>query len=95
MPERELRKLLERLRQELATSEDLDPAARERIEAMAGEVEALLAQRQGETSVAQGEEGEQSLVERLVAAAEAFESSHPRLVEAVGRIADALAKLGI
>jgi hypothetical protein len=36
-----------------------------------------------------------SIRERLKAAVERFEESHPRLTEMVGRIADSLAELGI
>jgi hypothetical protein len=88
MKEKErLREDLRRL-DELARSSALDPAARARLAEIARDIEALLDE---------GEAGEtrESLVERLRSAAEHFEESHPSLTAAVGRIADALAALGI
>ncbi|RMF20476.1 MAG: DUF4404 family protein [Deltaproteobacteria bacterium] len=94
MPERELRTLVGRLREELARSEKLDEDAREQLRAIAAEIDELL-EGGAEASNEEKSSQERSLVERLTEASRAFESSHPRLVEALGRIADTLAKLGI
>jgi hypothetical protein len=73
---------------ELARSSALDPAARARLAEIARDIEALLDEREAA-------ETRESLVDRLRSAAEHFEESHPSLTAAVGRIADALAALGI
>lgn len=85
MPERELRKTLETLQRELSEGAPLDPEARRLLSELADDIEALLAQ-----PAASG-----PLVERLRAATERFEESHPDLTAVVGRLADLLANLGI
>lgn len=94
MPEQELRILVARLREELSRSEKLDADSYAQLRAMVAEIDELL-ERTGETSDEEKSSQGRSLMERLTAASRAFESSHPRLVEAVGRVVDTLAKLGI
>lgn len=89
MPRQRLRDDLERLQEELGRSPGVDPRARELVSEIARDVEALL-------DSAEGSEREtESLVDRLRGAAGEFEESHPALTAVVGRIADALAALGI
>jgi hypothetical protein len=68
----------------------VDPESRELLVALARDIEALL-----ERTEPGGADDEPPLVERLRAATERFEESHPALTEAIGRIADQLARLGI
>jgi hypothetical protein len=82
-----LKQDLQRLREELERNDALDPAARERLEAVTRDIETLLA--------GKSDSEKETLVDRLRASADHFEESHPTLTAAVGRIADALAALGI
>ena len=83
-----LREDLERLREELERSGPLDAEARARLEEIAADIQALL-------DSEERSEDHESLGDRLRSAAEHFEDSHPSLTAAVGRIADALAAIGI
>lgn len=83
----QLRKDLRRLHEELARSDSIGPEARERLAAIARDIESRLE--------AEEDSDEESLGDRLRSAAEHFEESHPNLTAAVGRVADALAALGI
>jgi hypothetical protein len=87
VPKRALRDELERLQKELSETTTLDPEARELLGEMAADIERLLAQDESG--------GAEPLAERLRAATERFEETHPKLTAVVGRVADALANLGI
>ena len=84
-----LRESLQQLHDELARSTSLDADARERLLRIVEQVEALAARD------SEREGGGASLIEALRAATANFEKSHPGLTAAVGRLADALASLGI
>lgn len=86
MPEHELRESLEHLQQQLASDPPLDPEARRQLADLARDIEAMLAD---------GPSGAPSLIDRLRAATEHFEESHPDLTAVTGRIADLLARMGI
>jgi hypothetical protein len=87
MPGTPLRKSLQQLHEELARSPSLDAATRERLLRIVEQIEAL---------AERGAEGRgESLIEALREATAHFEESHPALTAAVGRLADALASLGI
>jgi len=86
MPERELRENLESLQQQLAGDPPLDPEARNQLADLAREIEAVLGDGPSEAP---------SLIDRLRAATEHFEESHPDLTAVTGRIADLLARMGI
>jgi uncharacterized membrane protein YccC len=88
MERERLRQDLEKLRELLAASPSAGEEARQRLEAVIRDIEAIL----GET---EEEPGEESLVERLREATDSFEESHPTLTEVVGRIADVLSRMGI
>ncbi len=91
MPERRVRETLDELGRQIRAARTLGEGEREELDRLVGEIEARL------DRGASGEEGaeEPSLLQRLTEAAERFEASHPRLAEAVGRVVDALAALGI
>jgi hypothetical protein len=90
MERRRLREELASLHDELSRSASVDPESRELLVALARDIEVLL-----ERSEPRHTGEEPPLVERLRAATERFEESHPALTEAIGRIADQLARLGI
>ena len=90
MERRRLQAELASLHDELSRSRSVDPESRELLVALAHDIEALL-----ERSEPRDADEELPLVERLRAATERFEESHPALTEAIGRIADQLARMGI
>ena len=87
MPQRALRDELEHLHRELSESPSLDPEARALLAEVAADIERLLADDAGGSGA--------PLADRLRAATERFEETHPKLTTVVGRLADALANLGI
>ena len=92
MEQRELRETLARLQDELRRSRQLDPASRELLESLAGDIEALL---HPDAEEPDARAALASLADRLRGAIAHFEEAHPALTTAVGRVADALASLGI
>ena len=87
MPKRALREALEQLDRELAETGSIDDEARAMLADLSGDIERLLAEEE--------RDDDSSLSDRLTAATERFEESHPRLTAVIGRLADALANLGI
>ena len=85
--EARLREDLERLRRELREGPDVDDETRQQLASLMQEIEGAIGQ--------SGEVGDDSLGERLRAATERFEESHPSLTAVVGRIADLLSGMGI
>jgi chromosome segregation ATPase len=89
MARSELRETLARLDEELQRTNQLDDASRRQLERLAREIDELLHRESREP------DGLEALGERLRDAVAQFEESHPALTTAVGRVADALASLGI
>jgi ABC-type transporter Mla subunit MlaD len=87
-PNNSLPKILNELHRALEASEDLAEEVRADLRGAADEIREAL-------DSAATAELPSSLRERLTAALEHFEGSHPRLTSALGRMADALADLGI
>lgn len=85
-----LRQRLEELHAELARTESVDASAREALQAVLGDIQALLARSEGEES-----QSPSSLSERLSEATRHFEESHPTLATTMGRVIDALNNMGI
>ena len=83
--EKALREDLEKLRRQLHEGPELDGETRELLAGLAEEIEEAI-ERSG---------GEHTLGERLRAATERFEESHPSLTAVVGRLADMLSNVGI
>jgi hypothetical protein len=83
-----LRADLERLRRELAEGPRLDAESRRLLEELDREIEEVL-------EADRGEGADAGLVDRLRAARDRFETSHPNLTELIGGIADLLARMGI
>lgn len=86
MSEAHLKELLAELHQELAETEDLSEEQVAQLQSAMEEIEVVL-RRSGKQSG--------SLEETFREAASRLELSHPRLTHAVGRVADALAQIGI
>lgn len=87
MPDRDLRPLLETLRAELQRTGDLDDASRDLLRSVEDEIQHALER--------SGEAHPESFTDRLRETLDRFEESHPALTEAVGRVLDQLAKMGI
>jgi biofilm protein TabA len=81
-----LEQVLEDLKAELEVSHRLQPENRDRLLASIAEIEQAIRQQE---SLAE------TLSQRLREMAQDFELTHPRLTHTVGRVADALAQIGI
>ena len=88
MREQDLRQLLERLHTELQGADTIDDRSRELLRSVVGDIEELL-ERKHERAAPE------SIVARLREAVRDFEQTHPTLTDAIGRVADALAGIGI
>jgi hypothetical protein len=89
MPERDLRQALDRLNTELQRADTIDARSRELLHTALRDIEDLL-----ERNQKRGAQPE-SIVEQLREAVTSFETTHPTLTSAIGRVADALAAIGI
>jgi Domain of unknown function (DUF4404) len=83
----ELERHLEELQAELARTQSLDPKSRELLADVGRDIESVLAR--------SDEPAHGSLRERLEAAIQHFETSHPVLTATMGRVMDQLANMGI
>ncbi len=81
-----LEHVLEDLKAELEISDRLQPEKRDRLLSSIAEIEQVLKQQESLT---------ESLSQRFREMAQDFELTHPRLTHTVGRVADALAQIGI
>ena len=88
MPDQHLREMLEQLHTELQQAGSVDERSRELLRNVMADIHTIL-----EPSAAEAHP--ESLATRLREAVDEFEESHPALTEAVGRVVDALAKMGI
>ncbi len=92
MSKERLADLLHQLQVELSSTEDLDQELSEQLRTTTAEIRQALDREQPETTTDETSEG---MIAQLRQAATRFEDSHPALTNTVGRIADALAQLGI
>ena len=90
MPTTELGRLLKELESEIGEGGPLDDAVREALSQLQGRIAAVLA-----TSGEPAETDARSLSEPIADYVDRFEASHPTLTMTLGRIMDALNKLGI
>jgi hypothetical protein len=90
MSKEHLHELLEELHKELESTDSVDADNRPLLAELASEIRELLDRAAGEEP-----EDEESLPERLLDVGRDFEDSHPRLVSLIGRVADALSKIGV
>ena len=90
MTKEHLNDLLQELHKELESTDSVDSENRALLAGLVADIRDVL----GRSDT--GEPGtEESLSERLLESARDFEDSHPRLVSAIGRVADALSKSGV
>ena len=90
MTKQHLHELLQELHNELDGTDAVDSENRALLAGLVADIRDVLDR--SDT----GEPGtEESLSERLLESARDFEDSHPRLVSAIGRVADALSKSGV
>ena len=87
--EEHLRQMLEQLHTELQRANTIDDRSRDLLRSVLSDIEDLL-----ERNQKPGTEPE-SIIEQLREAVRAFETTHPTLTSAIGRVADALAGIGI
>jgi len=89
--------LLQQLHIELADADDLDAETSAQLRAASTEIRDALEREEPVQWVNSDsrEEEPSTVIDQLRGAAERFEDSHPTLTNTVGRIADALAQLGI
>ena len=88
MEKDELREQLAQLHVALGNVESLGPEAREQLRVAMDDIQRVLDR-------APEDDHPEGLVDRLREAVEDFEESHPTVAEAVGRVIDALARMGI
>ena len=93
MPDTELRGRLEDLHAELERARRVDPESRRLLAEVARDIDALL--ERSDASAEAGGDEHASLADRLGELVRDFEEEHPALAAAVGRVATALANLGI
>ena len=84
MSQEDLKALLQKLHDELSTTDTLDEDS-----------QALLGTVMSDIQVVLGEEDPHGLVELLKEATDDFEEDHPKLTDAVGQVITALSRLGI
>lgn len=90
MERAKLTETLEAVHRELASSEQVDPQARDLLQELLGDIQRLL----DEPSGARAREDE-GLGDRVTDVAATFEADHPRLAATVRQVIDALATMGI
>ncbi len=88
MSQEELKALLQRLHDELSTTETLDEDAQALLGTVVNDIHSVLGDEPSE-------EKDNSLVDRLKEATDDFEEEHPKLTEAVGQVIEALSRMGI
>ena len=89
MPEQQrLRQMLEQLHTELQRAPATDDRSRMLLERAVSEIQTLL-------NAKTPEKRAESVSERLRELVDTFEETHPALTEAIGRVVDALATMGI
>ena len=86
MSKKLLKSHLVALRRELATAKALDQDTRKQLDALAGDIDAALGERQPDYK---------ALRERVAAATLKFEAVHPRFAAILSDLTDMLAKMGL
>lgn len=88
MAQEQLKELLKKLHDELSKTETLDDDAKTLLGTVVDDIEAVA----GSDNAADEPHG---LIDRLKEATQDFEEDHPELTQSIGRVIDALARLGI
>ena len=87
----DLHKTLQQLHEELGKASHVDAESERLLRELLEDISGLLASRGAGGAGAQGG----GLAERLAEASARFEEDHPGLVNAIGRLADALSRSGV
>src|SRR5689334_13582116 len=100
MSDLELRRRLEELHRELSGVGKVDSDLEPLLEELRGDIEAAIGHEvpgrlPGEAPGELAKDTPHTLSERLAAAIERFETSHPQLATAMGAVADQLARMGV
>lgn len=98
MSKQRLAELLQQLREELTEADDIDAEVDAWLRTASREIEDVLARDATEADTKPPDiepKRARGLIAQFREAADRFEDSHPALTNTVGRIADALAQLGI
>jgi hypothetical protein len=90
MEKQRLLKMVEELHAELSAADTLDPETRARVQTLADDIDRLVDE--GESYVGDDQEPVTSGLRDVMLK---FEGDHPQLATAIGRVADALAAMGI
>ena len=90
MDKQQLHKRLEELHTELQQVDSTDARERESLRKLAGDIEELLARKEGAPA-----HEYKGLAERLREEVEQLEAEHPQAALLMGQVIDALAKIGI
>jgi hypothetical protein len=88
MSQDDLKELLQRVHSELSKLESLDNESSQLLSTVMDDIHNV----RGDAPTPEESHG---LIDRLKDAAQDFEEDHPNLTEAVGRVVDALSRLGI
>ncbi|MFP6584939.1 MAG: DUF4404 family protein [Candidatus Hydrogenedentota bacterium] len=88
MTQEHLKELLQKLHDELSKTESLDDDAKSLLGTVVDDIQAIA----GSDDSAEEPHG---LIDRLNEAKQDFEEDHPELTQSIGRVIDALARLGI
>ncbi len=91
MPESRLRRILAELHKGLESADDLDDGARQALRGAADQIQSALDKGAPEADGTLG----RAVSARMSKAVSRFEGLHPRLTEAVRRVVDQLAEMGI
>jgi hypothetical protein len=87
----ELHQTLQHLHEELGRTKRVDPESERLLRELMADIAKLIGAR--DAGQASGESS--GIVDRLVEASKDFEDQHPGLVTAIGRLADALSRIGV
>ena len=87
----DLHKTLQQLHEELANASHVDAESERLLRELLEDISGLLAARGAGTAGG----GHSGLAERLSEASTRFEDDYPGLVAAIGRLADALSRIGV
>jgi ElaB/YqjD/DUF883 family membrane-anchored ribosome-binding protein len=90
LDDKELRKLLDQLHDEINNTKTIDDKGRELLSDLESDIHALL-ERSGSTP----EQSQSTLVQRLESALDHFEVTHPDLTMLISRLLESLSNAGI
>lgn len=87
----DLHSTLQQLHEELARARRVDPESERLLRELMADISKLIGDNKAGNLPAESA----GVVDRLVDASKGFEENHPGLVAAIGRLADALSRIGV